>query len=277
MNGFSGKGPSRRVREQASRLAESLRGRGAGEARAALVLGSGLRASALPLEDRQEIPFQAVPGAPRSAVPGHAGRFVLGRLAGATVLVQEGRVHLYEGWSPFDVTRTVRAYVELGIDGLVLTNSAGAVRPGLGPGALLVLVDHLNLQGRSPLLPGEAACGRPYDASLREILVSCGRELGHDVHEGVYAGLLGPSYETPAEIRMLQRLHADAVGMSTVAEAATARALGMPVAGVACISNLAAGLQPEPLAHADVVEVARETSRRLAEVLVRALEVRFGN
>lgn len=241
---------------------------------AVLVLGSGMGVLAEELADPLRLPYADIPGFPRSTVEGHAGALVVGILAGVEVAVMAGRFHLYEGWSPVQVVAPVRALASLGADLLVLTNAAGGIRPGLQPGDLMLIADHLNLSGLNPLtgpvIAGEQRfpdMSAPYDAELRRRIMDYALEAGIPLEEGVYASLLGPSYETPAEIRMLRRLGADAVGMSTVPEVITARALGMRVAAVSCITNVAAGLGPGALSHEEVLQVGAEARGRLGGLL----------
>jgi len=259
-----------RVRDDALELAEGLRRAGAGEARLALVLGSGLGAFAEALAEPERIPFASLPGMPTSAVPGHAGAFVLGRAAGVPVLAQQGRVHRYEGWSPFAVTRAVRALAALGVARLVLTNAAGCLRPQWEVPGLMRIVDHVARQGAVGLLPGEARRGAPYDAALGKALDAAGAAEDVPLARGTYVGLLGPSYETPAEIRHLAAGGIDAVGMSTVAEASVAAALGLRVVGVSCLSNLGAGLSAGPLDHAEVVAAGAAVAERFVRLLLAA-------
>ena len=252
-------------------LARSLREHGAEGAQVACVLGSGLGAFAERLERARTIPGADLAGLPRSGVPGHEGRFVVGELGGVRVLVQQGRVHLYEGWSASEVTRAVRAFALLGVRALVLTNAAGGIRAGFVPGTLMRIRDHLNLQGCAPLARSERGFGPVWDEALGHALESGARTAGVALESGVYAGLCGPAYETPAEIRMLQHLGADAVGMSTVAEALAARASGLRVAGISCITNLAAGLGAGPLSHAEVLETGKRRAHDLCALLEAAL------
>ena len=262
---------SAEIRAGADRLAAELAEHGATGARLAFVLGSGLGAFADRLEDPLVIPGEALENLPKSAVPGHAGRIIVGSLQGARVLVQQGRVHLYEGWSAFEVTRAVRAFARLGVRGLVLTNAAGGLRAEWPPGTLMRVVDHLNLQGRAPLLPDEAGWGVPYDSGLGNGLDRAAEKADVALAQGVYAALLGPTYETPSEIRMLARFGADAVGMSTVAEAAAARAEGLRVAAVSCITNPAAGLSPTPLSHDEVVAAGKQAAEGFRRLLTCAV------
>jgi purine-nucleoside phosphorylase len=253
------------------RLIASLRARGFEGARIAIVLGSGLGPFAERLARARSVAYEELEGMPRSAVPGHVGRLLIGELAGTRVLVQAGRVHLYEGWREHEVTRAVRAFAAIGCRALVLTNAAGGLRRAWPPGTLMRIRDHVNLQGRTPLAPAEAGCGAPYDAELGAALDRGAADADVALESGVYAGLLGPSYETPAEIRMLAWMGADAVGMSTVAEALAARAAGARVAAISCITNLAAGLNDERLSHAEVVETGRAAAGSFARVLERSI------
>ena len=256
-----------------------LRGRIAAPPRAVLVLGSGLGGLADEIEDPVSIPFDQVPGFPRrtQALVGHAGRLVVGRFEGVEVAAMQGRFHLYEGWTPAQVALPVRALAALGTEALVLTNAAGGLRPGMEPGDLMLIADHINLMGQNPLIgpvaPGELRfpdMSEPYDRAFRDAAEAVALELGIPVTQGVYAALPGPSYETPAEIRMLARLGADAVGMSTVPEVLVARALGVRCMGLSCITNLAAGLGGATLDHAEVMEVGERVRDRLA-ALVRGI------
>lgn len=253
------------------RLARSLRDHGVADVELAFVLGSGLGVFAEKLEKARAIPYAELDGMPRSAVPGHAGQLVVGELAGKRVVVQQGRVHLYEGWSERDVTRAIRAFAAIGVKGVVLTNAAGGINPAWKPGTLMRITDHINLQGAAPLLPRERACGNPYDAEFGAALDKGAREARVALESGVYAGLLGPVYETPAEIRVLGWAGADAVGMSTVAEAMTARACGMKVAAISCITNLAAGITGEKLSHAEVVATGKSVATRFCKLLEKSV------
>ena len=257
--------------EKIDALAAEMVELGAGECTLALVLGSGLGAFADRLEGAAATPFEELAGMPGSAVPGHAGRLVIGDCEGVRVAVQQGRVHLYEGWSPFEVTRAVRAFARAGVPGLVLTNAAGGIRRDMGIPALMRITDHLNLQGATPLFPAEAGFGSPYDAALGEALDRAAAAVDVTLHAGVYAGLLGPTYESPSEIGMLERMGADAVGMSTVAEASAARASGMRVAAISGITNAAAGISAGPLNHEEVVDAGAELAESFERLLRRAV------
>jgi len=250
-------------------LARELEERGAGGRALAIVLGSGLGAVVEALTDVREIPADELEHLPRPRVAGHAGKLVLGALGGLPVLVQSGRVHLYEGRPAHEVTRAVRAYAALGVRAVLLTNASGGLVPEWAPGTLMCLTDHLSFQAQSPLRAGEAARGSPYDAELSATLAEAARAARIELEHGVYAAMLGPSYETPAEIRALRALGAQAVGMSTVVEAAAARAAGLRVVALSCIANPAAGIGVEPLRHDDVLSVMRRSAGKVRLLLER--------
>ena len=246
---------------------------------AVLVLGSGLGGMADDIEDAVRIPFGDIPGFPRRTqeLAGHAGQLVAGRLEGVEVAAMQGRFHLYEGWQPGDVALPVRALAALGAETMVLTNAAGGIRPGFMPGDLMLIADHINMMFRNPLIgqtfPGETRfpdMSDPYDREFRRAAEEVARELRIPVVEGVYAAVLGPSYETPAEIRMLARMGADAIGMSTIPEVLVARAIGVKCLGISCITNLASGIGHERLSHDEVMEVGARVRDRLA-ALVRGV------
>ncbi len=238
-----------------------------------LVLGSGLGSFVERMEIVASVPYSEIAGLPQSSVAGHAGRFVFGTIGGVTVVAAQGRVHLYEGKTAAEVTANVRWMQSLGVKRLVLTNAAGTANPAFHPGTWMMLNDHLNLTHTTPLLGGANFfdMSEVYSKALRKRFSEVAAELGTTLNEGVYAGLLGPQYETPAEVRMLRTLGADAVGMSTVLEAIQARALGMEVAGFSCLTNWAAGLHPGTLGHAEVLETGKAAAAQLADVLERAL------
>lgn len=247
----------------------------------AVVLGSGLGGFTDRLASAVTLSCREVPGWPVPAVIGHAGRIVSGTCAGRQVLVLAGRVHLYEGRSAAEVAFAVRVLGRAGVRSLVLTNAAGGINPSFAPGTLMVIDDHLNCTGTNPLVgPNDTRFGprfpdmtEVYSRRLRAIADKAARDAGVPVTHGVYAGVLGPSYETPAEIRALRTCGADAVGMSTVTEAIVARHMGMEVLGLSCISNPAAGLNTEPLSEADVLAAAAAAegafTRLLEAILVR--------
>jgi purine-nucleoside phosphorylase len=239
----------------------------------AIVLGSGLGSVVDDFGIEAEVSFADAPGLSASTVPGHAGRFVLCRISGKLVLIAQGRRHLYEGLSAHEVTAGIRFMHELGVKRVVLTNAAGAIKDSMAVGELMLITDHLNLQGTTPLLGGPHFhdMSEVYSAAWRTQFISAAAKLHMPLHEGVYAALLGPQYETPAEIRMLRTLGADAVGMSTVPEAIQARALGMEVAGVSMLTNWAAGLKPQTLDHSEVVAVGKLAAVQLATLLREVL------
>ena len=240
----------------------------------AIVLGSGLGAFAERLDDAVLVPYAHVPHFPSPGVIGHGGELVAGKLAGRGVLVQNGRSHVYEGHPAALVALPVRVFARLGIRTLVLTNAAGGIRRSLGPGTVMLIADHLNLTFRNPLLgpvlPGEERfpdMSDPYDSALRALAREVARERRIHLAEGVYAGLLGPSYETPAEIRMLERLGADAVGMSSVLEVIAARAAGIRCVGFSAITNPAAGMTMQKLDHGEVVRGANRIAGELSALI----------
>ena len=229
----------------------------------AIVLGSGLGHLAEEIEDAVRIPYGAIPGFPEPTIIGHGGELVIGRFAGKEVLAQSGRFHMYEGHSAATAALAVRVFGTLGVGTLLLTNAAGGIRRTFSSGALMLIADHINLTFRNPLIgpvqPGEERfpdMSDPYDRSLRELARQVAVERRIALHEGVYVQLLGPSFETPAEIRMLDRLGADAVGMSTVVEVIAARARGMRCLGFSVVTNLASGLSATKLSHTEVLETA---------------------
>ncbi|MFA7331123.1 MAG: purine-nucleoside phosphorylase [Candidatus Delongbacteria bacterium] len=241
----------------------------------AVVLGSGLGVLVDHMDGARELSTAAIPHFPVSTVPGHAGRLVAGRLDGTPVLALKGRVHAYEGYSQEQVVFPIRLFAALGVKALVTTNAVGCVNRLLRPGDLVLLTDQLNLMFRNPLRgPNDDALGprfpdmsAAYDPGLNQCARETARELGLDLKCGVMAGLLGPSYETPAEIRMLARLEADVVGMSTIPEAIAARHLGLPMAAISCVTNYAAGLGAGTLNHAEVTDVAEQARERFSALL----------
>jgi purine-nucleoside phosphorylase len=241
----------------------------------ALVLGSGLGSFADTLERAVALPYSDIPGMPVSAVAGHAGRLVIGTSEGVLCVAMQGRVHLYEGHDASEVVFGLRLMLRLGARTVIVTNAAGAANPALEPGDLMLIDDHLNLTGRTPLLgPNDDSLGprfpdmsQAYDPGLRAIARKIAERQGIPLRSGVYAGLLGPSYETPAEIRMLQRVGADAVGMSTVLETISARHAGARVLGISCITNKGAGLSAQLLDHAEVQETADRVRERFVGLL----------
>lgn len=266
------------VSSAANRVREQL---GDCRPRLAIILGSGLGQLADRIQRAANIPYADIPGFPPSTVVGHAGRLVAGTIDGCDVLALSGRFHLYEGHSAAVAGLPVRVAHALGAKTLFVSNAAGGVRATLRPGDLMLIDDHINLMWRNPLV-GPVVEGdqrfpdmsAPYDRGLLGTLREVALDSGIPVQEGVYAGLLGPSYETPAEVRMLRWMGADAVGMSTVPEVLTARAIGMRVAGVSCITNHAAGMTNQPLSHHEVLEVADQVQEKF-ERLVRGFIARL--
>jgi purine-nucleoside phosphorylase len=247
----------------------------------AIVLGSGLGGLAARIENPAAIAFGEIPGFSAATVAGHAGRLIVGRLAGRPVVALAGRFHMYEGHPAAQAGFPIRVLHALGARTLFVSNAAGGINPEFTPGDLMIVTDHLNLMFRNPLV-GTLVAGdlrfpdmsEPYDRTLAALLREQASSLGITMREGVYCGLLGPTYETPAEVRMLRVLGADAVGMSTVPEVVVARAMGMRVAGVSCITNLASGVSPRPLSHAEVIETTARIASQF-ETLVERLVARL--
>ena len=269
--------------EKAAEAAAFIRSKYSKEIKTAIVLGSGLGAFADELADAVTIPYEEIPGFARSTVEGHAGQLVLGEVDGVAVAVQQGRFHYYEGYDMEQVMLPVRTFGVMGIKNLILTNAAGSLNSDMTPGSLMLITDHLNCLGVNPLRgsndkrfgPRFPDMSEVYDREFRQIASEEADAIAHDrfekgtddklvdfMNRGVYCALSGPTYETPAEIRMYRQLGADAVGMSTVPEAIAARHQGMRVLGISCITNLAAGMSDEPINHEEVME----TGARVAEV-----------
>lgn len=238
-----------------------------------LILGSGLGVLADSLEEAAAFDYSDIPHFPVSTVEGHAGKLLLGKLMGKDVLMMKGRFHLYEGYDAAAVAFPIRVMKKLGVKMLLVTNAAGGINESYSPGDLMLIQDHINFMFRNPLIgPNEPELGvrfpdlsEAYSRELRALAKRVGEKEGIALREGVYAGMLGPSYETPAEIRMLRILGADAVGMSTVPETIAARHAGMEVLGISCISNMAAGILDQPLSHEEVME----TAERVKETFIR--------
>lgn len=243
-----------------------------------LVLGSGLGAFADSLADATKIPYSEIPSFPQSTAIGHAGRLVIGNAGSVSVAAMQGRVHQYEGYSAQQVAFPIRVFARMGIHSVILTNAAGGINLGYSQGALVLIKDHINLQGTNPLVgPNDDRFGvrfpdmtHTYSQAYREIAREEAAKLGIILHEGIYAALLGPSYETPAEIDHLRRIGADLVGMSTVAEVITARHAGLKVLAISCVTNMAAGILDQPLSHAEVMETG-ERVRTTFEALLKAV------
>ena len=256
-----------------------IRGRIKHEPAIAVVLGSGLGDFADEFQNAVRIPYAEIPGFPTSTAQGHAGRLVAGTVENIPVLAMQGRVHFYEGYSLEEVTFPIRTFALLGIKTLILTNAAGGIDIELNQGTLMVISDHLNLMGVNPLRgPNDDRFGarfpdmtEVYSRELQERAIAEANAMGIDLRRGIYAGLAGPSYETPAEIHMLRGFGADAVGMSTVPEAIVARHMGMQVLGISCITNMAAGISDQPINHDEVMETGRRVRDTFARLLARLI------
>ncbi|HUL15436.1 MAG TPA: purine-nucleoside phosphorylase [Terriglobales bacterium] len=241
----------------------------------ALVLGSGLGAFADEFSDAAKIPYPKIPHFPKSTAIGHAGQLVVGKVGNVEVAGMQGRVHLYEGYSPKDVAFPIRVFSRLGVKAVILTNAAGGIRHDFVQGRLVVIKDHINLQGTNPLVgPNDERFGlrfpdmtNAYDKQFREFAAAEGNRLGLGLGEGIYAALPGPSYETPAEIRYLRTIGADLVGMSTVPEVIVARHCGIRVLGISCVTNAAAGILDQPLHHLEVLETAERVKGQFIALL----------
>lgn len=266
---------------QLARAKEFL-ARYAGGGGVGVVLGSGLGEFADRLDGLQRVPYAEIPFMPTSTVKGHPGNLCVGHAGTAPVVCLQGRVHLYEGRSVREVVFGVRLLAELGCSVVLLTNAAGGIASGLRPGDLMLIRDHMNLTGHNPLLGLDQGPGprfpdlsHAYDPGMQELARRAARESGVTLREGVYAAMLGPSYETPAEVRMLRTLGADAVGMSTVPEVIALRHRGIRVAAVSCITNLAAGMSEQELRHEEVAETAAQASEGFIRLLWRWAELAF--
>lgn len=268
------------VYERATEAARFITAKAQGKTpRVAIVLGSGLGGVADAVEDRTEIPYSDIPHFPVSTVEGHDGELAVGSINGVEVVAMKGRFHFYEGYTMEQVTLPVRVFSLMGVRALVLTNAAGGANPDFAPGSLMIITDHINLMGDNPLIgPNDNRFGprfpdmtevysKDYIAAAREVA----QETGVALAEGVYLALRGPSYETPAEVRMLRALGGDALGMSTVPEAIVARHSGLQVLGLSCITNTAAGLAGQEINHAEVMEVGKEAGKRLSGLILKLL------
>ena len=265
--------------EAAVKAAKAIRKRAASQQPAvAVILGSGLGGLSQSIGDAVRIPFGDIPGFPEATVAGHEGAVIVGSLGGREIVALSGRFHLYEGHPAALAAFPVRVFHALGARDLFVSNAAGGISPKLAVGDLMMISDHLNLMGTNPLV-GEAQEGEirfpdmtdAYNPGLRWLLRTTAERLGITLREGVYAGLLGPSYETPSEVKMLKLLGADAVGMSTVPEVIVARALGMRVVGVSCITNAAAGVTGAALSHAEVLETTNRVSAAFESLVTEFL------
>jgi purine-nucleoside phosphorylase len=271
--------------DEVSEAAQFVRAKlGSLSPRLGIVLGSGLGAAANAVRDRVIVPYDDIPHFPKSTVEGHSGRLVAGTLGGAPVLVMQGRVHFYEGYSPGNVTFPMRVMGALGVRAVILTNAAGGITDGYKIGQLVLIADHINMMGWNPLVgPNDRgfAFDRPnsglrffdmseaYSKRLRQVATQAAELEGQTLEEGVYLAVSGPSFETPAEIRAFRTMGATLVGMSTVPETIVARHMGIEVLGLSCVTNLASGLSATPLSHAEVFEAGKLVERKLAELLER--------
>jgi purine-nucleoside phosphorylase len=259
----------------AGEAADFIRSKTSHQPRIALVLGSGLGAFADDLDERVTLPYSTIPHFPVSSAVGHAGNLVIGKIANVPVAAMQGRVHYYEGHGMLRVIFPMRVFCRLGIKGVLLTNAAGGIGPELKPGCLVVLKDHINLQGTNALIgenedrfgPRFPDMTEAYAKDWRALALEQGKRQGIDLHEGVYAAVPGPSYETPAEIRFLRIIGADVVGMSTVAEVVVARHCGLKVLAISVVTNMAAGILDQPINHAEVLEIGQKIKGQFSELL----------
>ena len=279
--------------EKASAAAEYIKAHHDGNLDTAVVLGSGLGAFADRLVNTAHLPYQDIPGFARSTVEGHAGQLVLGEMDGVALAVQQGRFHFYEGYDMDQVTLPVRAFGLMGIKNLILTNAAGSLDTNMTPGSLMLISDHINGMGVNPLRgPNDERFGprfpdmtAVYDRDFQQIAHDHAADIARErfeagidpertdfIFRGIYCALSGPTYETPAEVRMYRMLGADAVGMSTVPEAVTARHMGMRVLGISCITNLAAGMSIDAIDHAEVMETGNQVSEIFGELITRTVK-----
>lgn len=247
-----------------------------------IILGSGLGGFVQSIEDKVSIPYRDIPNFPVSTVEGHKGELVFGKVHGRPIVAMQGRFHYYEGYNMQEVTFPVRVMQVLGVTGLIVTNAAGGINPAFHPGDLILIKDHINMLGDNPLKGANLSNLGPrfpdlsegYDLEWRRKALPIAQELGINPQEGVYAAMSGPSYESPAEIRFLRTIGADLVGMSTVPEVIVANHGGMRVLGISCVTNMAAGILPQRLSHAEVMETAERIEKqfvRFVQALVRAL------
>jgi len=252
-----------------------------------LVLGSGLGGFADELTEAVKVPYANIPSFPRSTAVGHAGQMVIGKTGNVPVAAMQGRVHLYEGYSPKEVAFPVRVFARMGVRAVILTCAAGGINLEYGQGALVAITDHINLQGHNPLVgPNDDRLGQrfpdmtqAYWKPYREMAQNVAKKLGKNLHQGIYAALLGPSYETPAEIRYLRTIGADLVGMSTVPEVIAARHMGLKILAISCVTNMAAGILDQPLNHQEVLETAERVRGdfvRLLRAVIAEIEVDVG-
>jgi len=265
--------------DQASEAALFIASRTSLQPSVAIVLGSGLGGFASQLANPVVIPFAEIPNFAQSTVVGHSGRLVIGTLDEVSVAAMQGRIHAYEGYSSEKITFPIRVFARCGIHTLILTNAAGGIRDTYAQGQLVMLSDHINFTGRNPVSgPNDERFGprffdmtEAYSRRLRALARNAAKDEGFTLEEGVYLGLQGPSFETPAEIRGYRTLGADLVGMSTVQETIVARHMGLEVLGISCVTNMAAGMQTEPLSHEEVIETGKRVEGLLARLLTRVI------
>ncbi|WP_152398318.1 purine-nucleoside phosphorylase [Paenibacillus cellulositrophicus] len=265
--------------KQIQEAAAFIQSKGGVQPEVGLILGSGLGILADLIQDSISIAYEDIPHFPVSTVEGHAGELLLGTIEGRSVVLMKGRFHMYEGYGPEVTAFPVRVMKELGVKSLLVTNAAGGINTAFEPGDLMVLTDHLNMTGRNPLIgANDPALGvrfpdmsEAYSRRLRQLLKETAASKNIPIREGVYAGLLGPTYETPAEIRMLRTLGADAVGMSTVSETIVARHAGLEVLGISCISNMAAGILDQPLSHEEVMETTERVREKFLGLVLAVI------
>lgn len=268
------------MNENVTAAAEYIRNAAGGALDIVIVLGSGLGDSTGFMQVEKRVPYTEIPGFARPTIAGHAGELLIGTAHGMRIAAMRGRFHMYEGHELSTVVLPVRALIRAGARTVLLTNAAGGVNTGFKPGDLMLINDHINLTGRNPLIgPNDDELGvrfpdmtHAYDIELMQIAHAAAEQLDITLHDGVYAWLTGPSYETPAEIRMLRTLGADAVGMSTVPEVIAARHMGARVLGISCITNMAAGVTGQPLNHAEVTEVGRRAADNFLKLICGVLE-----
>jgi purine-nucleoside phosphorylase len=265
--------------DHAQRAAEQIRSRTRTRPSVAVVLGSGLGAFAEELNESTSIAYKEIQGFAQATVEGHAGKLVIGKAGKVPIAAMQGRFHFYEGYSLDEVTFPVRVLKLLGVRTLILTNAAGSLNTELTPGSLMIISDHINLMGANPLIgPNDDRFGprfpdltSTYDPDLQSLVIDEAKAMDIDMRRGVYAALSGPSYETPAEIRMVRTLGADAVGMSTVPEAIVARHMALRLIGISCITNLAAGVSNRPIDHSQVMEIGKSVRAQFTELLRRVI------
>jgi purine-nucleoside phosphorylase len=270
--------------DRASAAADAVLVRTTLRPRIAIVLGSGLGAFAEQLQNATAVPYSDLPQFPQSTVVGHSGRLVIGSFENVPLAVMQGRVHAYEGYTSEEVVFPIRVLARMGVTQVILTNAAGGINPAFRQGQLVLIADHINLTGRNPIVgPHDDRFGarffdmsEAYSARLRRLAHQAGHALDLRLDEGVYCSVLGPSFETPAEIRAFATLGADLIGMSTVQETIAARQMGIEVLGISCVTNLAAGLQEEPLSHEEVLETGRAVESLLAGLLARLVPLMQG-